>query len=576
MAPILTAADSVPRTAPAWAAVSVLLSLACGRDAPSPFEAPYGIFRRLYPLRHNTVDILVVVDDSPSMAEEAGTLAREWADFGRILEMLSDLYDPPLDWRLAIVRTSVSSPGCVPSRPDGAFVGESCRARPEDFLRPGSGPDGSFDGPLDLFGPGCAEVCDLDEVPRLPTVTDADPVPRPRPWLERSSCRGNLADGIDVARALSCLGPVGVAGCAFESPLEAMARALRRMEDASAPEYGFRRPGADLFVVFVTDEIDCSFTDAAAAALDLDGERALWSDPNADAPTSAVCWNAGVDCRAGDEPGTYASCVPADRAADGSPAEDPARAVLRPVEDYVDLLTAYRDLQRETEPEADVRVQIVGGWPRDGDLVFADADDAAFGQTFGIGPGCASEHGRGVPPVRLSALAADLLGSDAFEIRPSVCGEGGLEHALSVLAPVLWHRGRQSCLSVALDPEYPLATFGGRPVCRLDRIHLGEHGPERIEVPPCVLTCDGRPCPDDQADLADGIDPPSGAELCVAWGTDPGWSTPTRFDDMSDPCVDAGAQLEFHLHGPDCPVHPSPVALEVTCHTWVNPYDVEP
>ncbi len=60
--------------------------------------------------------------------------------------------------------------------------------------------------------------------------------------------------------ALSCIAQVGSEGCGFESPLEAMKRAL----DGSRPENaGFLREHAYLVVVFLVDEDDASIGDPA-------------------------------------------------------------------------------------------------------------------------------------------------------------------------------------------------------------------------------------------------------------------------------------------------------------------------
>jgi hypothetical protein len=64
---------------------------------------------------------------------------------------------------------------------------------------------------------------------------------------------GNLAD------VLSCIAPLGDAGCGFEHQLASVARALGA-DGSPAPEQnsGFLRPGADLAIIFLTNEDDCS------------------------------------------------------------------------------------------------------------------------------------------------------------------------------------------------------------------------------------------------------------------------------------------------------------------------------
>jgi hypothetical protein len=57
-------------------------------------------------------------------------------------------------------------------------------------------------------------------------------------------------------QALACISHAGDVGCGYESPLEAMKRAL---DGTTHPENaGFLRPGAFLAVVILTDEDDCS------------------------------------------------------------------------------------------------------------------------------------------------------------------------------------------------------------------------------------------------------------------------------------------------------------------------------
>ncbi len=66
-------------------------------------------------------------------------------------------------------------------------------------------------------------------------------------------CRNYTGETLESV--FSCMADVGVDGCGFEQPLEALYKAL---ESTSAHNLGFLRPDAALAVVFVTDEDDCS------------------------------------------------------------------------------------------------------------------------------------------------------------------------------------------------------------------------------------------------------------------------------------------------------------------------------
>ncbi|MBX3272448.1 MAG: hypothetical protein KF729_19470 [Sandaracinaceae bacterium] len=156
------------------------------------------------------VDVLFVIDDSGSMAQEQANLAVQ------IPRLVRDLASPPdrnldgvPDWnaaeelRIGIVTTdvgmgSVSIPmsGCVPGGDDGTLRG------------------GVFE------------------------------------WRA-----GDDADAF-AARVRDTVAELGIRGCAFEQPLEAAARAVAR-----APETGFPRADALFALIVVTDEEDCSVDD---------------------------------------------------------------------------------------------------------------------------------------------------------------------------------------------------------------------------------------------------------------------------------------------------------------------------
>ncbi len=65
----------------------------------------------------------------------------------------------------------------------------------------------------------------------------------------------NIAGGLDVPTAFSCISAVGDAGCGFEHQLESVYRALH---DPPPENAGFLRDDALLVVFFLTDEDDCS------------------------------------------------------------------------------------------------------------------------------------------------------------------------------------------------------------------------------------------------------------------------------------------------------------------------------
>ena len=352
----------------------------------------------------DAVDILVVVDNSGSM----GLFQRRLAE--SIESLLHPLDDAGVDWRLGVTTTDVGNPWCPPASttPEaGNLQMRACNDHLDDFL--------FNNGQLDLRDIACNEVCPFvpGKLDPIPTTTHVDPNPAPRPWLERIDGQSNLAADIDPALASLCLIPQGANGCGFEQPLRAMELAIQRASDELSPQYGFIRPDASLLVVIVTDEVDCSHNDLHTSIFESNGLKTFWSDPLAAFPSSAVCWNAGVDCTG--DPDSL-DCQAVNKNPDGSPGDTVSSSLLS-VESFIDLLDSIEDWKRDTDPGADVGMLVVSGLGLDDQLHYTDvsATDPGFQDSFGVGPGCTDDTfpeefggGQALPPVRMLEVASHV------------------------------------------------------------------------------------------------------------------------------------------------------------------------
>lgn len=175
------------------------------------------------------VDLLFVIDDSDSMAEEQMNLV---ANFPELIRVLTNPPDedgdgepdvPPVDdLRIGVVSTNMgvgtaSATGCDSTGDEGALIGTS---------RSGD--------------PACAGVS---------TGTD--------PWLEFHA--GD--DPGALARRFACLAELGTGGCGLERQLDAARAALVDQAAPGGANEGFLRPDSLVGIVFVTDEDDCSAMD---------------------------------------------------------------------------------------------------------------------------------------------------------------------------------------------------------------------------------------------------------------------------------------------------------------------------
>lgn len=465
--------------------------------------------------RAPAVDVLLVIDDSASMGDMQDLLAQGLARFG-------DVYDDdgwtPIDFRIAVTTTSVSQPWCEGDADDGAFIDRSCRERLDDFTALASHESSALE-----IGDACREACAYETLPITPTSSDAEDAPRRRPWLEHVGQRRNFPADVPAAELLPCMGMVGVGGCAYESPLEAAYLALQRTLDPDDPAHGFLRHDAALFVLFVTDEVDCSVKPEHTDVFDPAGDRAHWP-PDAAEATSAICWNAAMRCAG--TPEDYA-CAEAD--------EGP----LQPLSRYRDLLRAI-DLDKQHAQSTDAQrvfVHVLGGTAASrhalDEMVFVPSTDPTLATAFGIAPGCTWTRGEpgdfatAYPPGRLRVLADEF----AEEVPLfSLCTED--------------YGQALACVPGQLDTTAPCVAG-----CAADI----DPATEELEVDCTAIehAADGSALV--LPECVDG-EPPAGEDSCVEWLTDL---------DMRHECVEAGTNIDHRVLRPLR--RAAGTCVEVTC-----------
>lgn len=366
--------------------------------------------------REDHLDILVVVDDGPSMLAEQANVARTFATMVRRLEDITDAEGNPLnlDVHLMVTSTSVGNPLCDGPASGGTPVVTACVDRLEDFADPAAGVDAAA---------ACQDVCPSAVVPPGGFIAFHG---------ETSNVVGTPGLDLDgdgepesaAAQAISCLGPQGIAGCRYGSALEAMRAALA--PDApwnTSPDPFLREHGA-LAIMFITDGVDCSGADAATM-----DDVALWEiDPATGRPAAseAICWNAGVQCEGPDAMGTFGDC-----AATPGPLTPAAQysAFLHELGSSMDkvilMLGAVGVPPVEAHSvgvpfhpvEGGIHALQVREWSTD-DLTPPDvaAGVSAADKHFelGIGPGCTGVTRRGdvigqaVPPIRIAEVCTSL------------------------------------------------------------------------------------------------------------------------------------------------------------------------
>jgi len=392
------------------------------------------------------IDLVFVIDNSGTMGEEQTNLAANFAPLVDKLLALEDDDGNPVnpDVNIMVTTSDFGHPLCTDfQKPDytprqGAPVYQGCNARINRFT--GLDPQ----DPL-VIEEACQTHCPVDIAPG-------------NHFIHFDNEDSNVP-GDDVGAALSCIGPQGIDGCGYEAPLETMLQAIN--EDAcwnnpdqdrcdNDPEWenvetGFLRPDAILAIALITDEMDCSVKSPNGYSWFTDPrETTFWNMNPAlelEQATSAVCWNAGIDCIDNNGDGVYESC------------ESKPNDVLHDVDRYIQYLdyltedkgkevimlgivgipevTAHNDKAPFEPTEGGIDALVYRDWndgPYDGTPTGGDLlpDDVAAGVTveqkrfeFGeIGPGCTGQDGMGgftgqaIPPVRIKEVCQSLDGTD--------------------------------------------------------------------------------------------------------------------------------------------------------------------
>lgn len=224
-------------------------------DVPGPDAGP-GDVDAAAAEQCRKMDLVFVVDDSGSMAEEQDNLAANFPMFAQVLNDYRLGSGEELDYRAAVTTTGVTATYTIVTPPIPGFPPLP------PITQSQTGANGKF-----------RQACGMT-----------------RPWLERTDP--------NMATTFACAAKVGTSGPAIEMPLRAAELAV---QDGVNP--GFVREDALLGVVVITDEDDCSRrTSTFETAGD---ECATNGDTDIASVTSFV---SGFDARKG-ERGRWATAV---------------------------------------------------------------------------------------------------------------------------------------------------------------------------------------------------------------------------------------------------------------------------
>ena len=262
--------------------------------------------------------------------------------------------------------------------------------------------------------------------------------------------------------ALSCIAPVGAAGCGFEAQMLATQRAL----DGTHPENaGFLRADADLMIVMLTDEDDCSVIDSSLFTMPASSVGGL-SDYRCQPMFAYDC---DQPITAGSGSATYTNCV----TRHGGPLLDPdtVAQLLAPIKDPSQTAVALI----AGDPETTIMT---------GALTFPDnvTQDPALlpscTTTLSDGPAI------GRPAIRLNDFMSHYGPRGSFH---SVC-QPDYSQALTDIAGSMSTMLASACLASNVDPTDTDATMPGVQLACTASDNLDYPSGQQIAIPQCPMS----------------------------------------------------------------------------------------
>ncbi len=429
-----------------------------------------------FPNSSRNVDLLFVIDNSGSMAGEQANLR---ASFPALMAELRNTNSGLPNLHIGVTTTDLGT---------GMFQITYCEQVGGEA---GNLVTGSCTNPsgapyiIDVEPEPCEITREPDNTCTSHTCTQSDCMHELATTIVEDATTGcprcRNFSGETLEEVFSCIASLGTMGCTFEQPLEAMYKAL---DSSNSANTGFVRDAANLAVILITDEDDCSASDPQlfdSSQTDLDSTLGPLS--------SYRCFEFGVTCdiNSRTQPGDRQDCVP----------REDAEALLHPISRYSQFLRSLK------YPEQLLLAAIAGPvTPSDsgiGHNVVVDEDPESNPQ---VQYSCSTTSDSAVPAIRIFNLIAELNSEtdlDAWAYT-SICADDYTPF-LAGVGDRIRSGLDQSCLTVPLEGCADVGVEFGTPqasvTCAINERCLancqvedffwrGTDDETRQEVPPCL------------------------------------------------------------------------------------------
>lgn len=432
-----------------------------------------------------SVDVLFVIDNSPRMAPKQRALA------AAMPTLLSKLDAIDANYHIGLVTTDI---GTLPPGSTGF------PAPPEPGCNTVTGDDGQLQNlpcsaRISTADPG-SEFARLCAKGSTPLCADPSFVPSD-PWIAKKGTSlnvqpvnaGTLSPTEIAQRAFQCIALLGDSGCAVESPLESMKRAL---DGHRSENLGFLRDNSVLAVLFLTDEDDCSVQLAQRSALNPKSMSCGTTNPDPD----PSCFNLDYRCVAKsivcDESMTLSG-------AKHNCSQRPA-SFLESVDKYVRFLSALRPKEKlvlagiwspslldyqSRGGTGDGKLEVVTSVPGDSSTNLLNRASGASAACFNPDPTLTTqpEGFYGQAQLRLSSFIRKF--DPSLVLEQNVCNVDGYAGTLGSVADQLQRKVSTDCLAVQ-----PSIGCDGQPLCSVGEVDLDNPDSQPVtDWPICSAAC---------------------------------------------------------------------------------------
>ncbi len=446
------------------------------------------------------VDILFLIDNSPSMTPKQKALTKNIPKFIKIID------DTGANYHVGIATSDIGSTVGA-GQPWGGSIG-SCDTFEGDNGVLQNLPCTARNSGTSEARNACAELCPNDRF--VPTdgrryISKVDGLSNVPQDLVLDPGTGKMVDQGPID-AFKCMALVGDGGCGIEGQLEGVRRAL---DPKNTDNTGFLRPNSVLAVIFITDEDDCSVQMNRRA----ENNPATRDCPDPDQNASYDCYNVDFRCLATDvqcdqainSPGSKSNC------------KERANTRLEPLDKYYKFISSLRPQEK---------LLISGIWTlpsinNGGKLVVSRGTGGTatpfLNRAGGGDASCVYSGDQGIfgqAQLRLSKFAS-MFGKDkdgkpnALEV--SICEIDQYETALNNIAKAIEKKLTGSCLPVV--PK----VADGQPVCLVGDVDEGS--PQSL---PDVYfpTCSAKCCNSWAASNEPTVSDPTITSACMAESSD--------------------------------------------------------